>query len=134
MQILNHQQQMQQQMASEKLQEPRILQRPPNMPNMANMPNTPNPSQPHQAMMAQSMADSSVQPQGQPNAAGSNMPPIREKIWSGVLEWFEKAKNTPADKVPHQVPCYVTAKESDPEMYVSHLTIKLINTILKKKN
>lgn len=111
MQILNHQQQMQQQMAAEKMQEPR-MQRPPLMQNAPN-PNQPAPQPPHQTMMSQSMADGSVAqpPQVQPNA------PARKKIWSGILEWFKKEKNTPADKVPQQVPCYVTAKEGDPEMY-----------------
>lgn len=123
MQILNHQQQMQQQMANEK------MQRPPNMPN------APNPNQPHQAqMMAQSMADGSGQPpQVQPNLPGATvMPPVRKKIWSGVLEWFKKEKNIPADKIPQQVPCYVTAKEGDPEMYdVFHfLKIRYLNMCL----
>lgn len=111
MQILNHQQQMQQQMANEK------MQRPPNMPNMGNMPNAQNPNQPHQAMMGQSMNDSSGPPpqvQVPQNAPG--MPAVRKKIWTGVLEWNKKDKTTPADKVPQQIPCYVTAKEGEPEM------------------
>lgn len=107
MQILNHQQQMQQQMANEK------MQRPPNMPNMANMPNAQNPNQPQQMQVP-------------PNAAG--MPAVRKKIWTGVLEWNKKDKTTTADKVPQQIPCYVTAKEGEPEMYVlisfSHLKRK----------
>lgn len=107
MQILN-QQQMQHQMQQEKLQEQR-MQHPPNMPNTQN----PNQSLP---MMAQGMSDASGQQQVQPTPPGSNILQSREKIWSGVLEWVEKAKNTSADKIPHQVPCYVTAKESDPDM------------------
>lgn len=126
MQILNHQQQMQQQMANEKMQRP---------PNMPNMPNTPNPNQPHQAMMAQSMADASAQPpQVQPNAAGvPGMPPVRKKIWSGVLEWFKKEKNTPADKVPQQVPCYVTAKEGDAEIQSSNWPQRLLMQLMPKQ-
>lgn len=46
----------------------------------------------------------------------------REKIWSGILEWYEKAKTSESQsKVPHQVPCYVTAREGDPEMCVFFL-------------
>lgn len=114
MQILNHQQQMQQQMSEKMQQEPR-MQRPQNMP-----PNAPNPNQPHPAMMPQSMADASaVQQQQQSQPPQVNVAPAgmaRKKIWSGVLEWYKKEKSPSADKVPQQVPCWVSAKEGDPEM------------------
>lgn len=50
-----------------------------------------------------------------PNATASS---AREKIWSGVLEWIEKAKAIDQPKVTRQVPCHVTAniKEGDLEM------------------
>lgn len=111
MQILNHQQ-MQQQMAAEKMQQEPRMQRPPNMPN----PSASNPNQSHPAMMSQQVVDTvAVQPPPPPQV---NVPPgmARKKIWSGVLEWFKKEKSPSADKVPQQVPCYVTAKEGDPDM------------------
>lgn len=104
MQILNHQQ-MQQQMANEK------MQRPPNMVNPSN--------QPHPAMMGQGMIDASgPQPQVQVPTNAPGISAVRKKIWTGILEWNKKEKNTPADKVPQQIPCYVTAKEGEQEMCV----------------
>lgn len=110
------QQQIQHQIQQEKLQQQQRLQSQP----QPNLQNAPNPNQgPHPSMMQQTMSDQSAQQQAHANAQAANMPPpVREKIWTGVLEWVEKAKNNSADKIPHQVPCYVTAKEGDPEMYV----------------
>lgn len=39
----------------------------------------------------------------------------REKIWTGVVEWIEKAKSTDQPKVTRQVPCHVTANLKDNE-------------------
>lgn len=48
--------------------------------------------------------------------AGSNS---REKIWTGILEWIEKAKSD-QPKIARHVPCYVTTniKDGEPELYV----------------
>lgn len=104
---------MQHQMQQEKMQEQQRLRQ-------STMPNTPNPNQPHQQMMPQAMPDASgAQSQvQQQNAPGTSMTSgNREKIWSGVLEWVEKSKTTSADKINHTVPCYVTTKEGESEMY-----------------
>lgn len=81
-----------------------------------------------QAMMQQGMSTSTSQQiqsnQGMPGA--SQTAPPREKIWSGILEWHEKSKSADQSKVPHQVPCFVTAKENDADMYVKLVSLKMI--------
>lgn len=91
----------------------------PNAPNAnPNQPQNPNQSLAmQQAMMQQQGIPTSQPQQVQPNQVMPGAPqaaPPREKIWSGILEWVEKSKSEQG-KVPHQVPCYVTAKENDIE-------------------
>lgn len=71
-----------------------------------------------QPMMPQQLPSQSQPGQANAPLVNSTMTPPREKIWSGILEWVEKAKSAEQAKVPHAVPCYVTAKEGDPEMYL----------------
>ncbi|XP_055697270.1 mediator of RNA polymerase II transcription subunit 25 isoform X4 [Phlebotomus papatasi] len=63
--------------------------------------------------------------------AGSNS---REKIWTGILEWIEKAKSD-QPKIARHVPCYVTTniKDGEPELKADSWPQKLIMQLMPKQ-
>lgn len=96
-------------------------QQPPQMQNVQ----APVQGQPPGAPMAPGQPPmAGQQPPGQMQMPGMQQQPAvareRHTIWTGVLEWIEKSRNSDAQKMTRHVPCQVSAhiKDGEPELLV----------------
>ncbi|XP_017105166.2 mediator of RNA polymerase II transcription subunit 25 [Drosophila bipectinata] len=145
-QILNHQQMQQQQQLAQQQQQQQGQQQQGNpnnpgnnmMPAVSNAGNMPNPQQQQQQQQQQVGQQANPQQQGNPQQQQQANPQqeqasLREKIWTGILEWSEKPKSDP-QKIPHTLQCTVCTniKDGEPEIKAENWPPKLLMQLMPK--
>ncbi|KAH8382102.1 hypothetical protein KR009_001886 [Drosophila setifemur] len=144
-QMLNHQQMQQQQLAQQQQQQQGQQQQQVNpnnpgnnmMPAVSNAGNMPNPQQQQQQQVGQQAnpqqqgnPQQQVQQQANPQQEQAS---LREKIWTGLLEWSEKPKSD-QQKIPHTLQCTVCTniKDGEPEIKAENWPPKLLMQLMPK--
>ncbi|XP_017036389.1 mediator of RNA polymerase II transcription subunit 25 [Drosophila kikkawai] len=136
-QMLNHQQLQQQQQLAQQQQQQGNPNAGNNMMPVSNaVSNMPNPQQQQQQQQVGQQAN--AQQQGNPQQQQQANPQqeqasLREKIWTGVLEWSEKPKSD-QQKIPHTLQCTVCTniKDGVPEIKAENWPPKLLMQLMPK--
>ncbi|XP_017143951.1 mediator of RNA polymerase II transcription subunit 25 [Drosophila miranda] len=150
LQMLNQQQfnqQLQQQLVQQQQQQGQQQQQQQGNPNASNMmpavSNAGNMPNPQQQQVAQQVAQQNPQQQAQVQVQQQQQQSnpqqqqeqasLREKIWTGLLEWSEKPKND-QQKIPHTLQCTVCTniKDGEPEIKAENWPPKLLMQLMPK--
>ncbi|XP_016976315.2 mediator of RNA polymerase II transcription subunit 25 [Drosophila rhopaloa] len=132
-QMLNHQQlQQQQQLAQQQQQQQGNPNAGNNMMPTGNAGNMPNPQQQQVGQQSNPQQQGNPQQQQQANSQ-QEQASLREKIWTGVLEWSEKPKSD-QQKIPHTLQCTVCTniKDGEPEIKAENWPPKLLMQLMPK--